>query len=183
LRGKNQPEFHQAVGQAGLVEVLNQGDVTIFAPTDEAFAQIPDDQLTALLNNQAKLTELLLYHVVPGQLTAADVTSADQLTTANELSLKISADGSTVMINNAKVIAANLEASDGIIHAIDKVLMPSNAIGNSAAVTTVAGSDLAIGTDDDQLTVNGQPIVTADIPAANGVVHIIDSVLLPPEFR
>ncbi len=120
----------EAVQAAGLVETLSgPGPFTVFAPTDAAFA----DALTALgitkeqlFADTAKLKTILTYHVVAGEVMAADVMSMDgkDVPTVAGPTVKVTIDGSTVMINDAKVTAADIAASNGVIHVIDKVLLP-----------------------------------------------------------
>ena len=116
-----------AVTAAGLVETLSgTGPFTVFAPTDEAFAKIPAATLTDLLKpeNKEKLAGILTYHVVAGKVTAADVVKLTSAKTVNGQEVKIdAADG--VKINNATVTTADVETSNGVIHIIDAVLMPS----------------------------------------------------------
>jgi uncharacterized surface protein with fasciclin (FAS1) repeats len=112
-----------ALQAAGLVDTLKgKGPFTVFAPTDEAFAKIPKADLDALLKDKAKLTAVLTYHVVPAQVMAKDVKAGDA-PTVNGKALKISTDKG-VMVNNSKVIKTDVAASNGVIHAIDTVLMP-----------------------------------------------------------
>ncbi len=112
-----------AVQAAGLVETLKgKGPFTVFAPTDEAFAKIPKADLDALLKDKAKLSAVLTYHVVPASVMAKDV-KAGEVKTVNGKSIKITTDKG-VMVNNAKVIKTDVAASNGVIHAIDTVLMP-----------------------------------------------------------
>ena len=112
-----------AVKAAGLVETLKgKGPFTVFAPTDEAFAKIPKADLDALLKDKAKLAAVLTYHVVPAAVMAKDV-KAGEVKTVNGQSIKITTDNG-VMVNNAKVIKTDVAASNGVIHAIDTVLMP-----------------------------------------------------------
>lgn len=112
-----------AVKSAGLVETLkSKGPFTVFAPTDEAFAKIPKADLDALLKDKAKLAAVLTYHVVPAAVMAKDV-KAGEVKTVNGQSIKITTDNG-VMVNNAKVIKTDVAASNGVIHAIDTVLMP-----------------------------------------------------------
>jgi uncharacterized surface protein with fasciclin (FAS1) repeats len=116
-----------ALGAAGLVETLKgPGPFTVFAPTDEAFAQLPAGTVETLLKpeNKAKLTAILTYHVVPGKVTAADVVKLTGAKTVNGADVKVSVDGGTVSINDAKVVKADVEASNGVIHVIDKVILP-----------------------------------------------------------
>jgi len=116
-----------AVEAAGLTETLNgYGPFTVFAPTNAAFAKIPADQLTALLNDPAKLKAVLLYHVVSGKVMAADVVTMTSATSLEGSPLNIMVNGSTVMVNDATVTATDIAASNGVIHVIDTVLMPPN---------------------------------------------------------
>lgn len=115
-----------AVKAADLVATLKgEGPFTVFAPTDAAFAKLPKGTLEALLNDKAKLTAVLTYHVVPGKVMAADVAKLKTAKTANGLSLTISATDGSVMVNSAKVIQADVAASNGVIHAIDTVVLPN----------------------------------------------------------
>ena len=114
----------QAVQAAGLVETLSgEGPFTVFAPTDEAFAQIPQDTLQAVLADKEKLTAILTYHVVPGKLMAADVVRSTQLQTVQGQSITVSTEGG-VRVDDANVVQTDIEADNGVIHVIDKVIMP-----------------------------------------------------------
>ena len=114
-----------AVEEAGLVDTLkSDGPFTVFAPTDEAFAKIPQDQLNALLNDKEMLTKVLTYHVVSGKVMAADV-SAGMVPTVEGSSITVTtANG--VRVDDAKVIKTDIVASNGVIHVIDTVIMPAN---------------------------------------------------------
>ena len=113
-----------ALQTAGLVETLKgKGPFTVFAPNDAAFAKIPKDQLDALLADKAKLTKVLTYHVVGGNVMAADV-KAGPVKTVEGSNLTLSTTGG-VMVDKAKVIATAIAASNGVIHVIDSVLMPN----------------------------------------------------------
>lgn len=112
-----------AVKAAGLVDTLKgPGPFTVFAPTDAAFAKVPKATLDALLADKAALTKVLTYHVVPGKVMAADV-KAGKVKTVEGQELTITTTGG-VMVDNAKVVATDVAASNGVIHAIDTVLMP-----------------------------------------------------------
>lgn len=112
-----------AVKAAGLVDTLKgPGPFTVFAPTDAAFAKVPKATLDALLADKAALTKVLTYHVVSGKLMAADL-RAGKLKTLEGQDLTIAAMGG-VTVDKAKVVAADVAASNGVIHAIDTVLMP-----------------------------------------------------------
>jgi uncharacterized surface protein with fasciclin (FAS1) repeats len=113
-----------AVKEAGLVETLKgDGPFTVFAPTDEAFARIPEADLKALLADKEKLTRVLTYHVVPGKVMAADVAGMSAASTVEGGSLEISTS-SGVRVDDATVVKTDIEASNGVIHVIDTVLMP-----------------------------------------------------------
>jgi uncharacterized surface protein with fasciclin (FAS1) repeats len=117
-----------AAAQAGgLVDTLKgEGPFTVFAPTDEAFAKLPAGTVNMLLmpENKDKLVSILTYHVVAGKVTAAEVVKLESATTVQGSDVKIAVDNGTVMINDSKVIMADVEASNGVIHVIDTVLMP-----------------------------------------------------------
>ncbi|MDO6762560.1 fasciclin domain-containing protein [Agarivorans sp. 1_MG-2023] len=116
-----------AVKAGGLVETLKgEGPFTVFAPTDEAFAKLPEGTVEMLLKpeNKDKLVAILTYHVVAGKVMAADVVNIDSATTVQGGMLAVSTSGEMVMINDAKVVAADVKASNGVIHVIDTVLMP-----------------------------------------------------------
>lgn len=115
----------KAVQAAGLVETLSTGGpFTVFAPTDEAFAKIPAETLQAVLADKEKLTAILTYHVVPGKLMAADVAGRSTLPTVQGQSITVRAEGGSVMVDNATVIQADIEADNGVIHVIDVVILP-----------------------------------------------------------
>ena len=116
-----------AVQAAGLVETLKgPGPFTVFAPTDEAFGKLPEGTVEGLLKpeNKDKLVAILTYHVVPGKVTASEVVRLDSAKTVNGKELVIRADGGTVMIDKATVVKPDVMASNGIIHVIDRVLIP-----------------------------------------------------------
>jgi transforming growth factor-beta-induced protein len=259
-----------ALTEAGLVETLKgEGPFTVFAPTDEAFAAVPAETLEALLADKDALTQVLTYHVVAGKVMAADVATGDVETVAGLPLALVAADGA-VTVGGANVVAADVEASNGVIHVIDQVLLPEgleiggseeaaapatvmdainqtpelaqlglavtsadlndvlkgdgpftifaptndaflalgldtiNALNRDPAaltpiltyhvvpgkvmaadvaageVVTVNGAPLTIAVDGDKVTVNGAMVVTTDIEAGNGVIHVIDTVLTPP---
>ena len=111
-----------ALGAADLVPTLKgRGPFTVFAPTDEGFAKIPKADLDALLKDKAKLKAVLTYHVVPGKVMSKDL-KAGRVTTVQGSDVTISTMGGA-MVNNAKVVSADVAADNGVIHAIDTVLM------------------------------------------------------------
>ncbi|MEM9413878.1 MAG: fasciclin domain-containing protein [Planctomycetota bacterium] len=249
---------------ADLVEAL-QGDtsLTVFAPTDEAFAALPEETVTFLLDPENKhvLQAVLLYHVVPGALEAEDVLAADKLVTLNGQKLDLTAEGS-VMVDDANVTATDIGCTNGVIHVIDKVMVPSTqdlietavaagsfetlaaaleaagliealqgegpftvfapsdeafaalpesvvadllkpenkdqliavltyhvVAGRVYAVDAIAaehaetlqGSKITIEQRDGQVFINDARVISADIDATNGVIHVIDKVILPSE--
>jgi transforming growth factor-beta-induced protein len=251
-----------AAKAAGLVDVLkSDGPFTVFAPTDDAFAKLPKGTVESLLKpeNRDQLRQILLYHVVPGKLTARDVTRTAGAETAQ--GQRVSFDSSNgVKVDNARVIKADIEADNGVIHVIDRVILPESAnivdVAKNAgtfntllaaaieagladvlagdgpltvfapsdaafaklpsgtvesllkpenrdqlvailtyhvvpgrvyardAVTagtakTVNGQTIAINIDGGSLTVDSANIVATDIDASNGVIHVIDQVILP----
>jgi uncharacterized surface protein with fasciclin (FAS1) repeats len=116
-----------ALGAAGLVDTLKgNGPFTVFAPTDEAFAKLPQGTVESLLKpeNKDKLVSILTYHVVPGKVGSAEVVKLDSAKTANGKELKISTKDGKVMVDSAHVVKTDIEASNGIIHVIDSVILP-----------------------------------------------------------
>jgi len=134
---ENLPNLVQTAGSAGSFETLvtaidaaglattlaNDGPFTVFAPTDNAFAALPMGTIDALLQDPQALSQVLLYHVVAGEVFAADVVNLTSATTLEGSTLTIDATNG-VMINDAKVIQTDVQASNGVIHVIDKVLLP-----------------------------------------------------------
>jgi uncharacterized surface protein with fasciclin (FAS1) repeats len=113
-----------AVKAAGLVDALkSKGPLTVFAPTDEAFGKLPKGTVEALLADKDKLAAILKYHVVAGKVLAADAAKLDSAKTLQGGTLKIDATNG-VKINDAKVVAADIVTSNGVIHVIDTVLIP-----------------------------------------------------------
>ncbi|WP_137297774.1 fasciclin domain-containing protein [Psychromonas sp. SP041] len=116
-----------ALKAGGLVETLKgKGPFTVFAPTDEAFAKLPEGTVEMLLKpeNKDKLVAVLTYHVVAGKVTASDVVKMDSGTTVQGQKVMIKVEDDKVMVNDAHVIKADVEVSNGVIHVIDKVLLP-----------------------------------------------------------
>jgi len=266
-----------AVQAAGLAETLSgEGPFTVFAPTDEAFAALPEGALDSLLlpENKQQLTDILLYHVVPGKVMAADVATldgkkADTALKGGQISIKTDM-GSVYLNENVKVVITDIEASNGVIHVIDSVLLPPSEANAAAAMdivdtaikdgrfttlvaavqaadlvdtlkgdgpftvfaptdeafaalpegtldnlllpenkqqltdillyhvvpgkvmasdvvdltsaTTALGKDAAIKVEDGKVFLNDNTqVVITDIETSNGVIHVIDSVLLPPQ--
>ncbi len=113
------------VKQAGLARALQgKAQLTVFAPTDAAFAKVPKATLQALAKDRAKLRAVLLYHVAKGRLTAAKVVKLHSIKTLNGQSLRVRVNHGAVTVGGARVTKANIGASNGVIHVINKVLIP-----------------------------------------------------------
>ncbi len=141
-----------AIGAAGLTETLKgTGPFTVFAPTDDAFKALPAGLVDALLKpeNKATLTKILTYHVVAGKVLAADIKAGDVPTVeGGPIKLATDASNNSVTVNDAKVVTADVPASNGVIHVIDKVLVPSDIdvaalLGGATAPTTTAPAPAA----------------------------------------
>ncbi len=118
-----------ALQAAGLADTLKgKGPFTVFAPTDDAFSKLPTGTVESLLKpeNKDKLRAILLYHVVSGDVTAAQVVKLSSAKTVNGQDLKISVNNGTVMVNDATIVKADVVASNGVIHVIDTVLLPKD---------------------------------------------------------
>ncbi len=116
-----------AVKAAGLVEALKgEGPLTVFAPTNAAFDKLPDGTLEDLLKpeNKELLVSILTYHVVPGKVEASDVVKVDSAKSLLGQDIDVKVMGSKVMVDEANVIAVDVEASNGLIHVIDQVILP-----------------------------------------------------------
>jgi uncharacterized surface protein with fasciclin (FAS1) repeats len=114
-----------AVEAADLVDTLtSKGPFTVFAPTDEAFAKLPKGTVESLLKDKAKLTSILTYHVVSGKVMSKDVMNLKKAKTVQGQDINIDTK-SGVKINNANVVTADIETSNGVIHVIDTVILPA----------------------------------------------------------
>lgn len=113
-----------ALKKADLVDTLRgTGPYTVFAPTDEAFAKLPEGALEGLLQDKEKLAAVLTYHVVPGKVMAADV-KPGKVKTVQGQSLTVATKNDAVMVNDARVVKTDIAASNGVIHVIDSVVLP-----------------------------------------------------------
>ena len=118
-----------AVKAAGLVDTLKgEGPFTVLAPTDEAFAKLPEGTVESLLKpeNKEKLIAILTYHVIPGKAVAADVVKLDgqAVKSVQGSDIQVKVDGATVKVNDAKVIKTDIDCTNGVIHVIDTVILP-----------------------------------------------------------
>jgi len=128
IAGSDCKTLAAAVNAAGLVETLQgNGPFTVFAPTDAAFASI-QSEVDKLLKpeNKSKLSKILTYHVVSGKMNASDLKDGQELTTVEGSKLKVAVRDGKVTIGNANVTSADISASNGVIHVIDKVLLPKD---------------------------------------------------------
>ena len=115
-----------AVEAAGLVETLKgEGPFTVFAPTDEAFAALPAGTVEGLLEDPEALAAILTYHVVPGKVMSTDLSNNMMATTVNGADVTIMTEGG-VTVDGANVVTADIEASNGVIHVIDAVILPAS---------------------------------------------------------
>lgn len=114
-----------AIEAAGLTDALEQaGPLTVFAPNNDAFAQLNQSDLTALLSDPTSLGDILEYHVVEGSYPSSELSDGDTLTTMEGTDLTVNVDGSTITVGGAEVVQADIEAGNGVIHVIDGVLQP-----------------------------------------------------------
>ncbi|RME97301.1 MAG: fasciclin domain-containing protein [Chloroflexi bacterium] len=128
-----------ALQEAGLVETLSgDGPFTVFAPTDDAFAALPDGTLEGLLADKMALANVLTYHVVPGKVMAADVVNLNAANSVQGEPIAIMADASGVKVNNANVIITDIVGSNGVIHVIDAVILPPSMTAEAAPATLPA---------------------------------------------
>ena len=248
-----------AVQAAGLVDALKaDGPLTVFAPTDDAFAALPEGTVEALLADIPALTEILLYHVVEGKVMASDVVELNQAMSLQGQYLDIQVMDGKVMLDNAQVIITDIEAKNGVIHVIDAVVLPESRdivdlavedgrfttlvaavqaaglvdalkadgpltvfaptddafaalpagtiealladiptltdillyhvvdgkvmaadVVELSAATTLLGQDLNISLMDGKVMLNESQVIITDLETSNGVIHVIDAVLLP----
>jgi len=134
----------QAVQAAGLVETLKgPGPFTVFAPNDAAFAKVPADVLQGLLADKAALAKVLTYHVVPGRVTAAELSRATWAKTVQGQSLLVGAGEGEVRVDGAKVIAADIETTNGLLHVIDTVVLPRKDLVDTAVAAGSFGTLVA----------------------------------------
>jgi transforming growth factor-beta-induced protein len=150
-----------AVVTAELAETLSsEGPFTVFAPTNDAFAALPEGTVESLLlpENKQLLTDILLYHVVPGKVMAADVVELTSATTALGADISIKVEMGNVFINDAQVIITDIEASNGVIHVIDAVILPPSEEEAEAPGTIV---DIAVA--DERFSTLVTAVVTAEL--------------------
>ena len=114
-----------ALTEAGLIDALKgEGPFTVFAPTDDAFSKLSEGTVESLLNDKETLTTILLYHVISGRVTSGEVVNLEKAETLSGKDIRINSNDDGVVINDSKVIAADVMAKNGVIHIIDTVLIP-----------------------------------------------------------
>jgi len=180
-----------AIKAAGLVETLKgDGPFTVFAPTDEAFAKLPKGTVESLLRpeNRDKLVSILTYHVVPGKVKAEQVTSLDAAETVNGQRVDIKTKYGSVMIDGAKVTSTDITASNGVIHVIDSVIMPSDKDIVETAASAGSSNTLAAALEAAGLvsTLQGDGPFTVFAPTDEAFAKLPDGTvesLLRPENR
>ena len=176
-----------ALGAADLVDALSgEGPFTVFAPTNEAFAKLPEGTLDELLlpENKQKLTDILLYHVVSGSVLAADVVTLSEAETLLGQNVAITVDMDKVMVNEANVVATDIIADNGVIHVIDSVILPKSDIVDTAVAdgrfTTLAA---ALGAADLVETLKGEGPFTVFAPTDDAFAALpegtVETLLLP----
>jgi uncharacterized surface protein with fasciclin (FAS1) repeats len=171
-----------AINAAGLAETLSgEGPFTVFAPSDDAFAALPEGTVEYLLADLPQLTEVLLHHVLAGTTMAEDLNDGDVLTTLNNDNLTVSVDGITYMIDMATVTSANIEASNGVVHVIDIVLIPEtndqtvmSIIENSPIHTTLETAIITAGLAE---TLSGEGTFTVFAPSDDVFAALPDGAL------
>jgi len=176
-----------ALGAAELVETLKgEGPFTVFAPTDDAFAALPEGTVESLLlpENKQALTDILLYHVVSGKVMAEDVVTLTEAETVLGQNVSIKVDMGKVYVNDSEVIITDIVTSNGIIHVIDAVLLPKDDIVDTAVAdgrfTTLAA---ALGAADLIETLKGEGPFTVFAPTDDAFAKLpagtVESLLLP----
>jgi uncharacterized surface protein with fasciclin (FAS1) repeats/uncharacterized protein YgiM (DUF1202 family) len=157
----------EALQAAGLAEVLaGEGPYTVFAPTDNAFAALPEGALNALLADpEGALSQVLLSHVVPERFVAADLTDGLEVETVQGETLTINVDGDNIMVNGANVTLTDVEASNGVIHVIDSVLIPES-VNIASAIAAMIEAEVAADATD---LATPAPTVTSTLTATTPV--------------
>jgi uncharacterized surface protein with fasciclin (FAS1) repeats len=154
-----------AVQAAGLVDTLKgDGPFTVFAPTDEAFAKLPAGTVEGLLNDIPALTNILLYHVVPGKVMAAQVTDGLTATTVQGSTVTFTVADGAVKINDANIVTTDIETSNGVIHVIDSVILPP--ADAPAATAPVPAPATGLTSPAADATLSGTVDVTANFPGS-----------------
>jgi PGF-CTERM protein len=159
----------EAVQEAGLVDTLSSpGPFTVFAPTDEAFAKVPSAVMDTLMADKTLLTSVLTYHVVPGEVMSSDLVNGMSVKTVEGSDVRITIDSAGVMVDNARVINADIKASNGVIHVIDAVILPPAA---ARAVQSIATSS-AIAEESAETAEEAEEMTPTSTPGFEGILAI-----------
>ena len=167
VNSEDHETLEAAVIAAELADDLSaEGPFTVFAPTDAAFAEIPSETLNALLADPTgDLADILKYHVVAGKALSTDLSDGDFITTLNGDSLKVTIDGGNVYINDAMVTAADIMADNGVVHVIDKVLIPDQ---TTTSVTNLNESEIKLYPNP------ATDYINIDLPSVSGNISIVN---------
>jgi uncharacterized surface protein with fasciclin (FAS1) repeats len=161
---ENLTRLAEAISVAGLYDTLNSGGpYTVFAPSDDAFNALGNDTVNQLVNDTDNLTTVLVYHVVEGEYTSVDLISMTENQTGNQTGNE-----------------TGNETEGGILDIFSGLLGMGNETENMTTVTTLAGEDLNVTVSDGEVMIENATVTMADINTTNGVIHIIDQVLVPP---
>lgn len=169
-----------AVQAAGLVDTLKgEGPFTVFAPTDEAFAKLPAEVLeAALADPEGLLTQVLLYHVVPGKVMSTDLSDGLEAATAQGEPVTFTIGDGVAMVNDANIVAADVAASNGVIHVIDTVILPPSIVAAAAeAAATPAATEEAVA------EAAATPEPTEEVAAEAAVADIVDTAVAAGSFN
>jgi uncharacterized surface protein with fasciclin (FAS1) repeats len=155
---ENLTRLAEAISVAGLFDTLNSGGpYTVFAPSDDAFDALGNDTVNQLMNETDNLTMVLQYHVIEGEYTSVDLISMTENQTGNET-----------------------ESEGGVLDIFSGLLGMGNETGNMTTLTTLAGEDLNVSATNGEVMIENATVTMVDINTTNGVIHVIDQVLVPP---
>ncbi|MDD3112643.1 MAG: fasciclin domain-containing protein [Methanofollis liminatans] len=155
---ENLTRLAEAISVAGLFDTLNSGGpYTVFAPSDDAFDALGNDTVNQLMNETDNLTMVLQYHVIEGEYTSANLINMTENQTGNET-----------------------QSEGGVLEIFSGLLGMGNETGNMTTLTTLAGEDLNVTASDGEVMIENATVTMVDINTTNGVIHIIDQVLVPP---
>ncbi len=163
----------RAVQAAGLAETLSSGEFTLFAPTNEAFAALPKGTLENLLlpENREVLRKILTYHVVSGSIRST-MLATGQVTTVAGINVTVVVQDGRVQVNQARVVAADIQASNGVIHVIDRVLLPPDLIPPSRPMSYIGvGGAIGVSGNTTSLSSGGLALLTRTTLAENFALH------------
>ncbi|PKL61107.1 MAG: fasciclin [Methanomicrobiales archaeon HGW-Methanomicrobiales-2] len=159
---QNLTRLAEAISVAGLYDTLNSGGpYTVFAPSDDAFDALGNDTVNPLMNETDNLTMVLQYHVIEGEYTSVDLVSMTENETENQTGNETESEG-------------------GVLEIFSGLLGMGNETGNMTTLTTLAGEDLNVSVTNGEVMIENATVTMVDINTTNGVIHVIDQVLVPP---